>query len=72
MTRKSKPWAVIVTRPDIQYRVEHTSQTKAYTQVNTERAAIANGSSNTTEIRVEQWQPAYNSWALYENAYPAE
>lgn len=72
MARKSKPWAVILSTPDGHLRTEHTSQAKAYAQVNAERAAIAAGDSQTDEINVEQWEPAYSRWALYDTAYPDE
>jgi hypothetical protein len=72
MTRKSKPWAVILSTPDGHVRTEHTSKAKAYAQVNAERAAITDGVSDTDEINVEQWEPSYGRWSLYETAYPAE
>ncbi len=72
MAKKSKPWAVIITTPEGHTRTEHRSQVKAYAQVNAEREAIHAGESNAGEINVEQWQPAYDSWMLYETAYPED
>ncbi len=72
MARKSKPWAVTLGTPDGPTRTEHTSENKTYEKVRAEVAAIKAGTSRTTRIRVEQWYPAANRWALYDDIDPKE
>lgn len=70
--RKSKPWAVICTTASCPIRTEHRSKPEAYRKVTEERSLIESGASRVLRIRVEQWEPDYNHWALYEQAYPEE
>lgn len=72
MPRKSKPWAVIITTPNSEVRTEHRSQRSAYDLANVEREGAIAGHGTATHIRIEQWEPAGNRWALYDTAYPAE
>lgn len=73
MVRKSKPWAVVLLGPGIpEQRTEHTSSAKAYQLVNDTRAAVHAGTSPVTRIRVKQWEPDGNRWALYDLIDPKE
>lgn len=70
MTRKSKPWAVILSTPGGPIRTEHTSQAKAYEKANTERAAILTGTSRAYKVRVDQWEQHNSRWIHYEDVFP--
>jgi hypothetical protein len=72
MARKSKPWAVILYTPVGPIRTEHRSQPEAYRKINAEREQAKAGASRVTRIRVEQWEPNANHWALYELIDPKE
>lgn len=69
-TRKSKPWAVILSTPGGPIRTEHTSQAKAYEKGLAERDAILNGTSRAYKIRVEQWEQDRQRWVHYEDIHP--
>jgi len=71
-TRKSKPWAVICATAGQPIRTEHTSENKTYDKVREVCAAVKAGTSRVTRIRVEQWEPDGNRWALYDLIDPKE
>lgn len=66
MARRSKPWAVLLSAPQGSTRTEHRSEPEAYRKVAVERVSAEEGHSETTVIRVFEWEPDYNRWALYE------
>jgi hypothetical protein len=72
MARKSKPWAVVLSTPGGPIRSEHRSQPEAYRNVQIVRQNVLDGTSRVTRIRVEQWEPNANHWALYELIDPKE
>lgn len=73
MARKSKPWAVVLITPGApEQRSEHTGSRKAYNLVAETRKAVQAGTSPVTRVRVEQWEPACQKWALYELIDPKE
>jgi hypothetical protein len=72
MARKSKPWAVVLSCSGSPIRSEHRSEAEAYRKVRTETAAAKAGRTTVSRIRVEQWEPDYNRWALYELINPKE
>jgi hypothetical protein len=72
MARKSKPWAVVLLMPGGPTRTEHRSQPEAYRKVIAEREQAKAGTTRVTKIRVEQWDPDGNRWALYELINPKE
>ena len=72
MARKSKSWAVVLSTAGGPIRTEHRSKAEAYRKVHDTRADVLNGISRVTRVRVEQWEPDYNRWALYELIDPKE
>lgn len=72
MARKSKPWAVLLSTPQGSTRSEHRSKPEAYRKVAIERVSAEEGHSETTKIRVFEWEPACQRWALYEVIDPKE
>ena len=73
MPRKSKPWAVILLAPGVpEQRTEHVTIGRAYLVVNITSDAVRAGTSPVTRIRVEQWEPDGNRWALYDEIDPKE
>jgi hypothetical protein len=72
MAKRSKPWAVVLATPGGPVRSEHRSKAEAYRKVHDTRADVLNGISRVSRIRVEQWEPDYNQWALYELINPKE
>jgi siderophore synthetase component len=73
MARKSKPWAVVLTCDNGgKVRTEHRSQPEAYRKVNAEREQAKADTTRVIAIHVEQWEPDYGHWALYEHAYPED
>lgn len=71
MARRSKPWAVVLTTPGEPVRTEHRSKPEAYRRVNLIRTQALTGVRDVTRIRVEQWEPDYDRWSLYELALSA-
>lgn len=57
-TRKSKPWRVIVTGPEVTAQSDHSSEDKAFTFV---RACLGPGSPADT-ARVEHWEDGRWRW----------
>jgi hypothetical protein len=73
MARKSKPWAVILTTENgAKVRTEHRSKPEAYRKVIEERVQAKAGATRVIAIHVQQWEPGYGQWALYERAYPED
>jgi len=72
MTRKSKPWAVVLDPGREATRTEHTSEAKAYQQVRDVAAGVKDGSSSVTRIRVEQWDRDYSRWQLFDLIDPTD
>ena len=72
MTAKSKPWAVVLSCSGSPIRSEHRSKPEAYRKVAAETKAAQAGRTTVSRIRVEQWQPDYQQWALYELINPKE
>ncbi|GAB2696484.1 hypothetical protein [Kitasatospora kifunensis] len=68
-TRKPKPWAVICATPDGPLRTEHTSETKAYQAAYAEREARVAGTSQATEVWIEQWKPRQDHWVYHDGIY---
>ncbi len=64
--RKSKPWRVIVTGPDVTAQSDHGSEDKAYTFV---RVALGPGSPATQAI-VQHWEDGH--WRAYEIVAPED
>lgn len=71
MTRKPKPWAVILSTPGGPVRSDHTSETKAYEKANAERDAIFAGTSRAYKVRVDWWDHTRDRWVHYEDVHPA-
>jgi hypothetical protein len=72
MSRKSMPWAVVLSTPGGPIRSEHRSKPETYRKVAIERVSAQEGHSQVSRIRVEQWEPNADSWALYELIDPKE
>ena len=72
MARKSKPWAVVLATPEGPIRSEHRSKPEAYRRVNAVRTQVLVGERDVQQIRVEQWEPDYDRWGLYELIDPKE
>jgi hypothetical protein len=72
VTRKSKPWAVILRTAGGPIRTEHTSEAKTYEKVRAEVAAIKAGASRVTRIRVEHWDRDAGRWILFDTIDPKE
>lgn len=66
MARKSKPWAVVLVTHGGPVRTEHRSRPEMERKVHTERELAEAGTTRVIAIRVEQWEPDINGWALYD------
>lgn len=69
MSRKAKPWAVVVRAAGDHKRTEHTSRAKAYVHAAAAGRAAYSGASNAYRIHVERWDHDHNWWALYDTTY---
>jgi hypothetical protein len=67
--RPSKPWRVVFTTPGAAVYEPHRSRPAAYRAVEAEKERVADGTSRTLRMAVDQWDTDGQRWQRYENVW---